>query len=118
MDLDSHFRPNNGLGGRIILLGDGTELTTEAPDAEMFDNDNEDKDLDSQVDKFKTEGSNGTPNAREKTPGPQSKPIHAVAESPSSVKTKKSEGTQPLTATGKDTTQPEKLTTGTPASEK
>ncbi|KAF2677260.1 PP2C-domain-containing protein [Lentithecium fluviatile CBS 122367] len=118
MDLDSRFRPNNGLGGRIILLGDGTELTTEAPDAEMFDNDNEDKDLDSQVDKFKTEGSNGTANAREETPGPQSKPVHAVAESPSSVKTEKSEGAEPPPAVGKDSTQPEKIVAGTPSSEK
>jgi protein phosphatase 2C family protein 2/3 len=113
MDLDSRFRPNQGQGGRIILLGDGTELTTETPDAEMFDNDNEDKDLDSQVDKFNTEGSNGTTNAREETPGPQTKQLHAVADSPSSVKTEKSEGAEAPPAAGKDTTLPDKVTAGT-----
>ncbi|KAJ4294635.1 Protein phosphatase 2C 2 [Kalmusia sp. IMI 367209] len=48
MDLDGRFQGNRGLGGgggRIILLGDGTEITTEAADADMFDNDDEDKDL-------------------------------------------------------------------------
>ncbi|KAF2872386.1 phosphatase 2C-domain-containing protein, partial [Massariosphaeria phaeospora] len=93
MDLDhQRFRPNSG--GRIILLGDGTEINTEAPDSEMFDNANEDKDLDSQVDKFKAEGSNGTArNAREGTPGPtsQSSTAQETTESPSSVKTETSE---------------------------
>jgi protein phosphatase 2C family protein 2/3 len=106
---DSRYRPNQGQGGRIILLGDGTELTTETPDAEMFDNDNEDKDLDSQVDRSKVEGSNGTPNAD----GPQTKTLHAVAGTPSSVKTDKSESTEAPPAADKDTTQPEKLTAST-----
>jgi protein phosphatase 2C family protein 2/3 len=118
MDLDSRFRPNNGMGGRIILLGDGTELTTEAPDAEMFDNDNEDKDLDSQVDRSKKDGANGATDAREETPGPQSKTLHAVAESPSSVQTEKSEATEAPPAGEKDTTKPEKLTNETPSAQK
>jgi len=118
MELDSRFRPNNGMGGRIILLGDGTELTTEAPDAEMFDNDNEDKDLDSQVGRSKTDGSNGATSAHEETSGPQSKTLHPVAGSPSSVQTEKSEATDAAPAGGKDTTVPEKLTTETSVSEK
>jgi protein phosphatase PTC2/3 len=109
MEIDHRFRPNNGLGGRIILLGDGTELTTEAPDAEMFDHDDEDKDLDSQVDKFKTDGSNGT----ERETGATN-----ATESPSSVKTEKSDAPEAPAAANKDTTQPEKLSTGTAASEK
>jgi protein phosphatase 2C family protein 2/3 len=80
MDLDSRFRPNNGGGGRIILLGDGTEVSTEGQDGEMFDNEDEDKDLDSQVNKYNQ-------NDREGTPGPQ----HQVTESPSSVQTEKSD---------------------------
>jgi protein phosphatase 2C family protein 2/3 len=76
MDLDQRFRPNNGLGGRIILLGDGTEISTDAPEGEMFDHTDEDKDLDSQVDKYNKESDS-----------------HAqVTESPSSVHTEKSEG--------------------------
>ena len=37
--------------GRIILLGDGTEVLTDSDDTEMFDNGEEDKDLASQVPK-------------------------------------------------------------------
>lgn len=96
-----------GGGGRIILLGDGTEITTEAADADMFDNDDEDKDRDFQVDR-----SNGS---REETPGPQGGSTKETMESPSSVKTEKSEETS---AEKKDTTVPDKVTTGTPASGK
>lgn len=106
MDLDGRFQGNRGLsggGGRIILLGDGTEITTEAADADMFDNDDEDKDRDFQVDR-----SNGSAqNAREQTPGPQSSSAKETTESPSSVKTEKSD--EP-SAVKKDTTVPEKLT--------
>ncbi|KAF2025116.1 protein phosphatase-like protein 2c [Setomelanomma holmii] len=88
MDLDSRFRPNSGLGGRIILLGDGTEINTDAPDSDMFDHEDEDKDLDSQVDKYNKDTSNGSTRDREGTPGPQS--AHVI-ESPSSVQTEKSD---------------------------
>lgn len=40
-----------GYRGRIIFLGDGTEVLTDSDDTEMFDNADEDKDLDSQVPK-------------------------------------------------------------------
>lgn len=115
MDLDQRFRPSGGNGSRIILLGDGTEITTEAPDSEMFDND-EDKDLDSQVDKFHNESSNGN-SAREGTPGPQSGASKDSAESPSSVKTEKSDDA-PVATTAKDSTQPDKVTTGTATTSK
>ncbi|KAL5382246.1 Protein phosphatase 2C 2 [Paraphaeosphaeria sporulosa] len=104
MDLDGRFQGSRGMGGggnRIILLGDGTEITTEAADADMFDNDDEDKDLDAQVDR-----SNGSAqNAREETPGPQG--AKETTESPSSVKTEKSEESS---TAKKDTTVPEKVT--------
>jgi protein phosphatase 2C family protein 2/3 len=88
MELDQRFRPGNGLGGRIILLGDGTEISTEAPDSEMFNQDDEDKDLDSQVDKYHTGQLSAEQNAREGTPeAPQ------TTESPSSVKTENSDAT-------------------------
>ncbi|AEO62257.1 uncharacterized protein THITE_2106230 [Thermothielavioides terrestris NRRL 8126] len=38
-----------GYRGRIIFLGDGTEVLTDSDDTEMFDNSEEDKDLVSQV---------------------------------------------------------------------
>ncbi len=47
-----HKSKNSGLGsyrGRIIFLGDGSEVLTDGNDTEMFDQ--EDKDLDSQVSK-------------------------------------------------------------------
>ena len=83
MDLDNRFRPSSGTGGRIILLGDGTEIETDGADNEMFDNDDEEKDLDSQVNKFNNDSSK-----REGTPGPGAA---EVTESPSSVATEKSE---------------------------
>lgn len=93
----------SGGGNRIILLGDGTEFTSEAADADMFDNDDEDKDRDYQVDR-----SNGSAqNAREETPGPQGSSAKETTESPSSVKTEKSEE---ASAAKKDTTSSEKVT--------
>ncbi len=38
-----------GYKGRVIFLGDGTEVLTDSDDTEMFDNSEEDKDLVSQV---------------------------------------------------------------------
>lgn len=46
-----------GYRGRIILLGDGTEVLTDSDDTEMFDNADEDKDLESQVSKTPTTAS-------------------------------------------------------------
>ncbi|KAM0432410.1 hypothetical protein ACHAPT_004954 [Fusarium lateritium] len=43
-----------GYRGRIIFLGDGTEVLTDSDDTEMFDNADEDKDLESQVAKNST----------------------------------------------------------------
>lgn len=55
-DVDTAGQKSRGFGiggykGRIIFLGDGTEVLTDSDDAEMFDNADEDKDLASQVDK-------------------------------------------------------------------
>jgi protein phosphatase 2C family protein 2/3 len=106
MDLDHRFRPSTGTGGRIILLGDGTEIETDGADNDMFDNDNEDKDLESQVDKFSKDDSN----KREGTPGPNTT---EVTESPSSVATEKSD------TTDKDTKgEKSKLETSAQTSEK
>ena len=55
-DLEDNGNKNKAFGmggykGRIIFLGDGTEVLTDADDTEMFDNAEEDKDLASQVSK-------------------------------------------------------------------
>lgn len=57
--------------GRIILLGDGTEVLTDSDDTEMFDHSEEDQDLASQVSKApistsQDQGSNAAP--KESTP--------------------------------------------------
>ena len=48
--------PFSQRGGRIILLGDGTEVLTDSDDTEMFDHGEEDRDLASQVRKGQTTG--------------------------------------------------------------
>lgn len=111
MDLDSRFRPNSGSGGRIILLGDGTEISTEGQDGELFDNEDEDRDLDSQVNKYNEEASNPR-SEREGTPGPRSS-HDQVTESPSSVQTEKSDAREPTLKDGHSDKKTEANTTKT-----
>lgn len=57
MDMDQKGGRSFGVGGykgRIIFLGDGTEVLTDSDDTEMFDNAEEDKDLESQVSRDST----------------------------------------------------------------
>ncbi|OTA95075.1 hypothetical protein M434DRAFT_70029 [Hypoxylon sp. CO27-5] len=56
-----------GYKGRIIFLGDGTEVLTDSDDTEMFDNSEEDKDLASQVSK----NSSGEEGAEPSRPPPR-----------------------------------------------
>ncbi|ATZ48811.1 Bcptc3 [Botrytis cinerea B05.10] len=52
VDMDQKLKSFGGNPrGRIILLGDGTEVLTDSDDTEMFDHSEEDKDLASQVPK-------------------------------------------------------------------
>jgi len=64
-----------GYRGRIIFLGDGTEVLTDSDDTEMFDNADEDKDLASQVSK--------NPKSAEKDTAPVPAPGAAAAENAS-----------------------------------
>ncbi len=79
-DLYNSEQRNRGLGGRpgrILLLGDGTEILTDSDDTEMFDQDEEDKDLQSQVSKGpinRNAAQDEGRNEREATPGPQAPP--------------------------------------------
>jgi len=62
VDIDSRSRSADGnQRGRIILLGDGTEVLTDSDDTEMFDHGEEDKDLESQVPKGQTGGESTGP---------------------------------------------------------
>ena len=63
-----------GRSGRIILLGDGTEVLTESDETEMFDHDEEDKDLESQVSKGQPHSTDERRSDREDTPAPQAEP--------------------------------------------
>lgn len=74
LDLEHRSRGFGGRNGRIILLGDGTEVLTDSDDAEMFDQSEEDKDTANQVKKDTPDTSDvdSTRSQREGTPGPQS----------------------------------------------
>ena len=66
--------------GRIILLGDGTEVIPDQNEEELFDQ-MEDQDLANQV-----HPSDSTRNNREDTPGPQGKQASSqISESPAST---------------------------------
>ncbi|PHH70762.1 hypothetical protein CDD82_6930 [Ophiocordyceps australis] len=67
-DVDAENKKNSAAGGqrgRIIFLGDGTEVLTDTDDVEMFDDADEEKDLASQVTKH--------PSADEQNDGNKSK---------------------------------------------
>lgn len=51
MDKKSKSFGLGGYRGRIIFLGDGTEVLTDSDDTAMFDNAEEDRDLEAQVSK-------------------------------------------------------------------
>jgi len=72
MDMDRDSR-SSGRSGRIILLGDGTEVLTDSgdQDPDMFDQSEDDeKDLENQIKKGQSEAENDRAQ-RGETPGPQ-----------------------------------------------
>ena len=99
LDLDNRPKGYSGRSGRIILLGDGTEVLTDSDDAEMFDHTDEDKDEQNQVLKgISSKSGNESPRSeREETPAPQP-PNDAnnltTTESPSTLQTEASGGHQ------------------------
>ena len=73
LDMDQRTRFRGG-PGRIILLGDGTEVLTDSDEQEMIDHEDEDKDLEAQVGHSSSTsigGQSDTRNEREGTPGPE-----------------------------------------------
>lgn len=90
LDLDNRSRGFGGKNGRIILLGDGTEVLTDSDDTDMFDQGEEDRDTDNQVSRGSstTTDTEFTRSEREGTPAPQSV---QRTESPSSTQTEESE---------------------------
>ncbi len=94
-DLDEQNKGKSfGIGGyrgRIIFLGDGTEVLTDSDDTEMFDNSEEDKDLVSQVSKGSPSTSQeGTSDAPAKDAGAaETAAVAAKADEKADAKTKK-----------------------------
>ena len=61
----------SGNAGRIILLGDGTEVLTDSDETEMFDHGEEDKDLESHISIGGRRINDDARATREETPGPE-----------------------------------------------
>ncbi|KAL4725462.1 Protein phosphatase 2C 2 [Fusarium chlamydosporum] len=76
-----------GYRGRIIFLGDGTEVLTDSDDTEMFDNADEDKDLASQVSK--------NPKSAEKDTAPVAAPGAAAENASADTKSADAAVTKP-----------------------
>jgi protein phosphatase PTC2/3 len=95
LDLDQRTKGGFGRSGRIILLGDGTEVLTDSDDTDMFDHSEEDKDTENQVSKGTSDTSDLGSNRRERegTPGPQvadeTKVASHIVQSPGSSITSK-----------------------------
>lgn len=121
MDMMDHKARNfGGLGGRIILLGDGTEVTgSSEADSDMFDHDDEDHDLAEQIRKGVAHDDDDDDldaselrRQREGTPAPSGLPVlgdkvtaePVFTDSPSSTKTEDSEADKkPVAATTTET---------------
>ena len=98
LDLDQRSKGYAGRSGRIILLGDGTEVLTDSDDTEMFDHTEEDKDLDNQVKKGEVQSDEKQKRSeREDTPGPQA--------SSDAIPSKLTQSPSPSEEKGSSTTQ-------------
>ncbi|CAF9913302.1 Protein phosphatase 2C 2 [Imshaugia aleurites] len=85
LDVNQRNRGVGGRSGRIILLGDGTEVLTDSDETEMFDHEEEDKDLASQVNKGQTKLDDESRAGREETPGPESHGTSERQQTPESM---------------------------------
>ena len=85
LDVNQRNRGVGGRSGRIILLGDGTEVLTDSDETEMFDHEEEDKDLASQVSKGQTKLDDESRAGREETPGPESHGTSERQQTPESM---------------------------------
>ena len=88
LDLDQRTRGGFGNQGRIILLGDGTEVLTDSDDTDMFDHSEEDKDTENQVKKATpaTPDLDSNRSEREGTPGPQEQKKAEAGANPTTIK--------------------------------
>lgn len=87
-DLDKQGSGFGGRSGRIILLGNGTEVVTDSDEQEVFDHEDDDRDLENQISKHSAHASketNDLRNQREDTPGPSSQDSTSTQKSPEST---------------------------------
>lgn len=113
-DSDQLTEPYRGGFGarsaRIILLGDGTEILTDSNDMDMFDHEEEDKDLESQVSKGRNPAKGDQDDVRggrEETPGPQVPPSREKQQSSDGAGT--INPSDPLSSTNSDTSTPSEV---------
>ena len=85
LDADPRNRGVGGRSGRIILLGDGTEVLTDSDETEMFDHEEEDKDLASQASKGQIKLDDASRGGREETPEPESHGTSERQQTPESI---------------------------------
>ncbi|KAL8927736.1 MAG: hypothetical protein Q9208_002151 [Pyrenodesmia sp. 3 TL-2023] len=134
LHLDKQASGFGGRSGRIILLGNGTEVVTDSDEQEVFDHEDDDQDLENQVNKHDANASKEAAkrNQRQETPGPHSEDssnLHETPEStagqnpfdsPSSTTSEKSEPTEvaPSVKSIPESALPEKLVTPPRSKEK
>lgn len=88
LDLDKQGSGVRGRSGRIILLGNGTEVLTDSDEQEVFDHEDDDRDLENQVSKHDANTHKDPAdlrNQREDTPGPQSHESTTTSKTPDST---------------------------------
>ena len=88
LDLDRQGTDSGGRSGRVILLGNGTEVLTDSDEQEAFDHEDDDRDLENQVrrhDATASRESTEARNQREETPGPPSSDATSMQRSPGST---------------------------------
>ncbi|KAL8787018.1 MAG: hypothetical protein Q9213_002454 [Squamulea squamosa] len=88
LDLDKRGGGFGGRSGRIILLGNGTEVLTDSDEQEVFDHEDDDRDLENQVsrhDANTNKDSADLRSQREDTPGPQSEESTRTSKTPDST---------------------------------
>ncbi|KAL9606070.1 MAG: hypothetical protein Q9179_000750 [Wetmoreana sp. 5 TL-2023] len=88
LELDKQSSGFGGRSGRIILLGNGTEVLTDSDEQEVFDHEDDDRDLENQVRKHDAKASKGSADLRkqrEDTPEPQPQDATSSQQSPEST---------------------------------
>lgn len=88
LELDKQGSGYGGRSGRIILLGNGTEVQTDSDEQEVFDHEDDDRDLENQVSKHDAKTDKDMADLRsqrEDTPGPQSHESTGTSKTPEST---------------------------------